>query len=186
MLDIGADDEHFSISLDPETIRPARMIVLLRGDDRFDIVDPSEVFAGISDLQELKIGAHMIQLDREIFGLHLDFENFPQIGDCLVAAECQERDFLFGIISRGKERKTLDMVPVKVSERDADLLLLVADGSQVSAQISKSRTCVNDGDLIRIDDLQTCGIAAEFLKTSIADGDGSPRTIELKLHRIIL
>jgi len=75
----------------------------------------------------------VIQLHREIFRLHLDFENLPQIGDCLVTAECQECDFLFGIISRGKERKALDVVPVKVRERDTDLLLLVADGAQVSA-----------------------------------------------------
>ena len=184
MLDIRANDEHFSISLNPETIRPAGMIVLLRGDDRFDIVDSSEVFAGISDLQELEIGAHMTQLDREIFGLHLDFENFPEIGDCLVAAECQERDFLFGIISGGKERKTLNMIPVKVGERDADLLLLVADGAKVSAQISQSRAGINDRDLVRIDDLQAASVAAEFLKTGIADGDGSARAIKLELHRV--
>jgi hypothetical protein len=34
--------------------------------------------------------------------------------------------------------------------------------------------------------LQAGGVAAELLKTSIADGDGSPRTIKLKLHRIVL
>jgi hypothetical protein len=75
---------------------------------------------------------------------------------------------------------------VKVRERDTDLLLLVADGAKVSAQISQSRAGVNDGDLVRIGDLQARGVAAELLKTSIADGDGSPRTIKLKLHRIIL
>jgi hypothetical protein len=68
---------------------------------------------------------------------------------------------------------------VKVSERDTDLLLLVADGAKVSAQISQSRARVNDGDLVRIGDLQARRVAAELLKTSIADGDGSPRTIKL-------
>ena len=111
---------------------------------------PVKWFAGISDLQELEIGTHAIQLHREIFGLHLDFENLPQICHCLVPAERQKRDFLFGIISRGKERKALDVVPVKVRERDTDLLLLVADGAQVSAQISQSRAGVNDGDVVRI------------------------------------
>jgi hypothetical protein len=33
--------------------------------------------------------------------------------------------------------------------------------------------------------LQAGGVAAELLKTGIADGDGSPRTIKLKLHRIV-
>ena len=77
-------------------------------------------------------------------------------------------------------------VPVKVGERDNDLFLLVADGEEVSAQISQSRARVDDGDAVRIGerDLQAGGVAAELLKTGIADGDGSPRTIKLELHRI--
>jgi hypothetical protein len=98
---------------------------------------PGEVFGGISDLQELEVGPHAIQLYREIFRLHLDFENLPLIGDCLAPAERQQRDSLFGIISRSKERKALDVVPMKVCERDTDLFLLVADGAKVSAQISQ-------------------------------------------------
>src|SRR5947208_10243709 len=187
MLDIRANDEHFAVPLNPETIRSAGMVMPLGGDNGFYIVDAGEVFAGISDLQELEIGPHVIQLHREIFRLHLDFENLPQIGNRLVPAERQERDFLAGIISRGKERKALDVVPVKVRERDNDLLLLVADGEEGSAQISQSRARVNDGDAVRIGerDLQAGGVAAEFLKTGIADGDGSTRTVKLELHTIV-
>src|SRR5437899_11477925 len=112
MLDIRTNDEYFPVSLDPETIRSAWMIVPLSGDYGFHIIDAGEVFAGISDLQELEIGPHVIQLHREIFRLHLDFENLPQIGDCLVPAERQERDLLFVIIRRGKERNAMDVVPV--------------------------------------------------------------------------
>ena len=65
------------------------MVVPLSSDYGFHIVDAGEVFAGISDLQELEIGPHVIQLHREIFRLHLDFENLPQIADCLVPAERQ-------------------------------------------------------------------------------------------------
>src|SRR6266480_2320577 len=187
MLDIRANDEHFPISLDPETIRSAGMVVPLSSDYGFHIVDAAEVFAGISDLQELEIGPHVIQLHREIFSLHLDFKNLPQIADCLVPAERQERDFLAGIISRGKERKALDVVPVKVRKRDDDLFLLVADGAEVSAQISQSRARVDDDDAVRVGerDLQAGGVAAELLKTGIANGDGSPGTIKLKPHRIV-
>ena len=188
MLDIRANNEHFPVSLDPVTIRSARMVVPLSGDYGFNIVDGGEVFAGISDLQELEIGPHVIQLDREIFGLHLDFENLPQIADCLVPAERQERDFLPWIISWGKERKALDVVPVKVRERDSDLFLLVADGAKVSTQISQSCSRINDGNAIGIGEgnLQAGGVAAELLKTGIEDGDGSSRTIKLELHRIVL
>jgi hypothetical protein len=162
------------------------MVVPLRGNNGWHIAERGEVAAGISNLQELEIGTHAIQLHREIFGLHLDFENLPQIGDCLVAAECQECDFLVGIISLRKERKALDVVPVKVRERDTDLLLLVADGAKVSAQISQSRAGVNDGDLVRIGDLQARRVAAELLKTGIADGNRPPRPIKLELHIIVL
>jgi hypothetical protein len=162
MLDIRANDEHFPISLDPETIRSTGMVVPLSDDYGFHIVDAGEVFAGISDLQE----------------------NLPQIANCLVPAECQERDFLPGIISRGKERKALDVVPVKVREGDNNLFLLVADGAKVSTQISQSRARVNDDDAVRIGerDLQAGGVTAELLKPGIADGYGSPRTIKLELH----
>ena len=187
MLDIRANDEHLPFSLDPETIRSAGMVMPLSGDYGFHIVNAGEMFAGISDLQELEIGPHVIQLHREIFRLHLDFENLPQIANRLVPAQRQQRDFLAGIISRGKERKALDVVPVKVSERDKDLFLLVADGEEVSAQISQSRARVNDGDAVGIGerDLQAGGVAAEFLKTGIADGDGSARTVKLELHTTV-
>ena len=159
----------------------------LSGDYGFHIVNAAEVFAGISDLQELEIGAHVIQLHREIFRLHLDFENLPQIANCLVPAQRQQRDFLAGIISRRKKRKALDVVPVKVREHDKDLFLLVADSEEVSAQISQPRARVNDGDAVGIGkrDLQAGGVAAEFLKTGIADGDGSARTVKLELHTIV-
>jgi len=187
MLDIRANDEHLPISLNPETIRSAGMVMPLSGDNSVYIVDAGEVFTGISDLQELEIGPHVIQLHREILRLHLDFENLPQIANRLVPAERQERDFLPGIISWGKERKALDVVPVKVGERDNDLFLLVADGEEVSAQISQSRTRVKDSDAVRIGerDLQAGGVAAEFLKTGIADGNGPARTIKLELHTIV-
>src|SRR6266446_4045574 len=187
MFDIRANDEHFPAPLDPKTIRSAGMVVPLSGDHGFHTVDAGEVFAGISDLQELEIGPHVIQLHREIFRLHLDFENLPQIADGLVPAERQEREFLAGIISRGKERKALDVVPVKVREPDDDLFLLVADGAEVSAQISQPRARVNDGDAVRIGegDLQAGGVAAELLETGITDGDGSPSTVKFELHRVV-
>src|SRR5438876_11224383 len=60
MLDIRANDQHFPISLDPVTIRSAGMVMPLSGDNGFHIVDAGEVFAGISNLQKLEIGPHVI------------------------------------------------------------------------------------------------------------------------------
>src|ERR1700693_960979 len=185
MLNIRANDEHFAISLDPKSIGSAGMVVPESGHHRFHIVNGGEVLTGISDLQELEIRPHVIQLHREILGLHLDFENLPQIGDCLAPADRQESEFLPGIISRGKERKSLDVVPVKMGEGDDNLVLLVTDNAEVFAQISHSRAGVNDGDAVRIGerDLQAGGVTPELLETGIADGNGSPRTVELELHR---
>ena len=39
MLNIRANDEHFAVSLDPETIRSAGMVVPLRGDYGWHIVE---------------------------------------------------------------------------------------------------------------------------------------------------
>jgi hypothetical protein len=68
-----------------------------------------------------------------------------------------------------------------MGERDKNFFLLVADGEEISAQISQSCARVKDGDAVRIGerDLQAGGVAAELLKTGIADGDGSARTIKL-------
>src|SRR5437867_13371364 len=100
MLDIRANDEDFSISLDPETICSTGMVVPLSGDYGFHIVDAGKVFADISDLQELEIGPHVIQSHWEIFRLHLDFDNLPQIANGLVTAERQQPDFPVRVISR--------------------------------------------------------------------------------------
>ena len=91
----------------------------------------------------------------------------------LVPAKREERDFLTGIIGRGKEGKTLDVVPMKVCEHDHDLFLLVPDGEEVASQISQSRARVNDGDAVGIGEgnLQAGGVTAELLETSITDGD---------------
>ena len=187
MLNVRANDEHLAISLDPETIRSAGMVVLLSGDQGLHIVDAGEVFAGLGDLQELKIGSHLFQLHWEVFRLHLDLEDLPQMADGLIPGKCEEGDFLTGIIGRRKEGKALDVVPVKVRERDHDLFLLVPDGEEVAPQISQSRAGVNDGNAVGIGegDLQAGGVTAELLKTSITDGDGSPRAVKFKFHKVV-
>ena len=74
---------------------------------------------------------------------------------------------------------------MKVRERDDDLFLLVADGAKVSTEISQSRSRVNDGHPVGIGehDLQAGGVAAESLKTRIANGNGSSRAVKLKPHK---
>jgi hypothetical protein len=75
-----------------------------------------------------------------------------------------------------------------VRERDYDSVLLVTDSAEVSAQISQSCARVNDSDAIHIGegDLQAGGVAAELLKTRIANGDRPPRTVKFKPHWILL
>jgi len=75
---------------------------------------------------------------------------------------------------------------VKVCEHDEDLFLLVAHGAEISPQISQSRARVNYGDAVRIRDLQAGSVAAELLKTRVANGNRSPRTVKLEPHGIRL
>ena len=70
-------------------------------------------------------------------------------------------------------------------ERDDNLVLLVTDGAKVFAQISQSRSGVDDSDAIRVGerDLQAGSVAAELLEPRIANRDGAARTVKLELHR---
>jgi hypothetical protein len=76
---------------------------------------------------------------------------------------------------------------VKVGEGHRDLFLLVADGEEVSPQISQSRARVNDGDAVDIGerDLQAGRVAAELLEPGIANGDGSSRAVKFELHGVV-
>jgi hypothetical protein len=102
----------------------------------------------------------------------------------LVPAERKHRKFLRGIIRLGEKGKPLDMIPMKVSERDDDPLLVVSDRAQVPAKIAKPGSGVNNSDTIRIRerDLKTGGVAAELLEASIADWDGAAGTVKFELH----
>jgi len=187
MLNVRANDEHFSTALDPKTVCATGMVVLLSGDQGLHIVDAREVLAGLGDLEEFEIGSHLFQLHWEVFRLHLDLKDLPQMANGLIPGKREEGDFLTGIIGRRKEGKALDVVPVKVRERDHDLFLLVPDGEEVAPQISQSRAGVNDGNAVGIGegDLQAGGVTTELLKTSITDRDGSPRAVKFKFHKVV-
>src|SRR5438045_9322062 len=104
MLDICANDKHLATSLDPKAIRSAGMVMPLSGNHSFNIVHGGEMLAGIRDLQELEICPHVIQLDREILGLHLNLENLPQVVECLVPAERARVDVLTWAKHRQQQR----------------------------------------------------------------------------------
>jgi hypothetical protein len=76
------------------------------------------------------------------------------------------------------------MIPMKVSERDDEQVLVVPDRAHVPAQIAKPGSGVNDGDMIRIRecDLKTGGVAAELLEASFADWDGAAGTVKFEFH----
>jgi hypothetical protein len=69
---------------------------------------------------------------------------------------------------------------MKVRECDKDLVLLVAHGAEVSAEISDSCARVNNRNAVRIGerDLQAGGVTSKLLKTGIANGDGTPCTVK--------
>jgi hypothetical protein len=116
--------------------------------------------------------------------LQRNLKDFPQIADGLVPAERENRDFLVGIVRRSEKGETLNVIPMKVSERDVELLLVASDREHVSTEIAKPRPGVNNGDTIHIHqcDLKAGGVAAELLEASIADWDGTAGTVKFYLH----
>jgi hypothetical protein len=180
MFNVRTNDQHLAAALNPTSIRSTGVVVPLTGDCGLHIVDAGEVFAGIFDLQKFKLGPHPVQLHRKVLRLHGDFKDFPQIADGLVPAEREYRDFLLGIIRRGEKGETLDVIPMKVSEPDDELLLMVSDRAQVPTEIAKPRSGVNNGDTIHVRecDLKTGGVAAELLEASITDWDGTADAVK--------
>jgi hypothetical protein len=185
MLNIRANDQHLTVALNPKSIRSTRVIVPLTGDFSFHIVDGGgEVPAGIFDLQKFKLGPHLVQLHRKVLRLQGHLKDFSQIADGLVLADREYRDFLLGIIRRGEEGKTLEMIPMKVSERDGEQFLVVSNRAHVPAEIAKPRSGVNNDNAIRIPicDLKTGGVATEVLEASITDWDGAAGPVKFELH----
>lgn len=180
MLNIRANDQHLTLALDPTSIRATRMVVPLGGDDRFNIVDACDMCTGIFDLQKFKLGTHLVQLNREVLRLQRDLEDFSQIANSLTSAKREDSDFLRGIICRAKKGEALDMIPMKVSEADDELVLMVSDGTHVSTEIAKPRSGVKNGNLIRLfeRDLETSSVAAELLEASLTDRDGAAGTVK--------
>jgi hypothetical protein len=180
MLNIGANDQHLAAALNPKTVRAAGVIVPLTGDSGFHIVDASEVFTGIFDLQKFKLGAHPVQLHRKVLRLQRYLKDLPQIADGLVPAQRENRDFLLGIIRRGEKGETLHVIPMKVSERYDQLVLVMSDRAHVLAEIAKPSSRVNNRDLIcvRKRDLKARRVATKLLEASITDRDGAADTVK--------
>src|SRR5262249_44347411 len=180
MLNIRANDQHLAIALNSKTIRAARVIVPLTGDDGWHIVVGGEVFTGIFDLEKFKLRPHLIQLHRKILRLEGHLKNLPQASDGLALAEGENRDFLVRIIRLGEEGKTLQVIPMEVSERDDQPVLAMSDRAHVPAEIAKASSGVINGDTICIlkRDLKAGGVATELLEARITDWDGAADTVE--------
>jgi hypothetical protein len=153
----------------------------------FHIADAGKAFTGVFYLQKFKLGAHLIQLHRKILRLQRHLKDLPQIADGLTPTECENRNFLLGIIRRREKWETLQVIPMEMSERDDQLVLVMSDRAHVPAEISKSSSGVNDRDAIRIRkrNLKARSVAAELLKTGITDWDRSTRAVKLKPHGIL-
>src|SRR5437773_8481333 len=53
------------------------------------------------------------------------------------------RDFLPGIIRRGEKREALHVIPMKVSERDDQVVLVMPNLAHVPAEIAKTGSGIN-------------------------------------------
>jgi hypothetical protein len=98
-------------------------------------------------------------------------KDLTQIANGLALTERENRDFLLGIIRRREKWETLQVIPMEMSERDDELVLVMSDGTHVPAEIAKPGSGVNNGDTIciRRRDLKAGGVATELLKASFTD-----------------
>jgi hypothetical protein len=114
----------------------------------------------------------VIELDREILGLHLHLKNLPEVANGPAPAQSENPEVLGDIVGRRKKGKALNVVPVKMGEGDDDLLLPVAHGQQILAEIPDPGARVNNGNRLRVwhGNAHTCGVAAKFLKARITNG----------------
>jgi hypothetical protein len=114
----------------------------------------------------------------------LGFKNASQIRDLSAFSQRQHVDFLFGIKSRRKEGKALNMVPMKVSETDEDFILLMAGGDESFAQVSDSGSGIDDGNASRIRkrDLKTSGVSAKFLECGITNRKRASGSVKFDFH----
>src|ERR1043166_21182 len=126
MPNIGANAQLRTSALEPKTLRAPWMSVPTAGKGGFHIVDAGEMFAGVFDLQKFELSAHAVQLHGKILGLERDLKNLPQITDAL-AAECENRDFLLGIVRRSEEGEPLHVIPMEMRERDDQPALRMPD-----------------------------------------------------------
>jgi hypothetical protein len=118
----------------------------------------------------------------------LGFKNASQIRDLSAFSQRQHVDFLFGIKSRRKEGKALNMVPMKVSETDEDFILLMAGGDESFAQVSDSGSGIDDGNVSRIRkrDLKTRCVPAKFLEFGITNRNRASGSVKFDFHGLIL
>ena len=127
------------------------------------------------------LGAHLIQLHRKILRLQRHLKNLPQIANGLAPTERENRNFLLGIIRRREKWEALHVIPMKVSERDDQLILAMPDGVHVPAEIAKPGSGVNNGDTICVlkRNLKAGGVATKMLEASITDWSGAADTVKL-------
>ncbi len=80
--------------------------------------------------------------------------------------------------------KTLNMVPVKVSETDNDFILLMSGGDERFAQISDSGSGVDDGNSPRVrkGDCEASRIPTKFLKLGIANRGRASGSVKFDFH----
>lgn len=184
MLDIRANDQNFSLPFHAQAVRAAGMVVPVGGDFGERAMVAVKIFAIFIEVQKFKAGAHAIQSYRKIFRLHCGGKNSSQIRDLTASAERENIDFLARIERRRKERKALNMIPMKVRETNENFILVMPGGDKRFAQISDAGSGVDDRDPSRIRkaDLETRGVPAKFLKFGITNRDRAAGSVKFNFH----
>ena len=124
--------------------------------------------------KELEVGSHIAELHREILALHGHGKDAFQIIDRPVTAQREHRDLPTLDVGRFKEWKSLNVIPVEMSESDDDGS--ITQGivpHDVASQLPYSSPCVDDADIRRVvrSNHNAAGTSAELVEVRSINGN---------------
>ncbi len=130
------------------------------------------------------MGSHRFKPDRKVFLLHLHREDLFQVVNFFFPPHGKNTDDLIFVVCRSEEWKALDMVPVKMGEKNIYNMLGKPLGNNVLSQVTNTGSGIQDGYpfCIFAKYPDTGCISAISFKFSATNRQGTPHSIKLDFH----
>lgn len=180
VLNVRAVNERRGFFRDAVAVSFPRVIVL--GGENVDVARRRE--SRDLRLPEHHRRSHLFERHGKVVLLHLGLEGAGEAGGPSRPPVHGDGEMTSGVVRRLEEGEPLDVIPVCVRESDEDVIVLL-DGlrQEIVPQLAQARACIEDGDAAVLESQeQAGGVAAEFRKVLLRNGDGPSRSIKSDLH----